>query len=334
MGQRMLDVAVVGAETLAGRDLIETLLEESFPMERPALFTIGEEVESATLDDEEVDIVPLEPGALASRDLVFLLPGARPDHRILEEATRGGGVVLDAAGILPDAPLIFPGLNDEDLDEHEDALALSLPTPLASLLAAVLVPLDARARVKSVDVVALRAAAGAGNPGLDELSQQTIDLLSGRDPERNVFSQRLAFNLVPMIGVFEGGATDAEKLALDQLGRLLGRRPEAHLVCAWAPLFHGATVFFTVRTEKPLDREAARAVFREAEGLAVLDDPEQGIFPMPMLAVGDDRVHVGRFVRSGDVLRLVATADELRFGVASPLVALARELLNRGRLSR
>jgi len=334
MGQRMLDVAVVGAETLAGRDLVESLLEESFPMERPALFTVGDEVESATLDDEEVHIVPLELGSLAGRDLVFLLPGAKPDRRILEEATRGGGIVLDAAGVLPDAPMIFPGINDEDLDENEDALALSLPTPLASLLAAVLIPLDARARVKSVDVVALRAAAGAGTHGLDELSQQTIDLLSGRDPERHVFEQRLAFNVVPMVGRFESGATDAEKLALDQLGRLLGRRPEAHLVSAWAPLFHGATVFLSVRTELPLDREAARSVLREAEGVAVLDDPEQGVFPMPMLAVGDDRVHVGRFVPRGDVLHLVATADEVRFGIAAPLVALARELLDRGRLAR
>src|SRR5690606_23151531 len=158
-----------------GRDLIETLLEESFPMERPALFTIGEEVESATLDDEEVDIVPLEPGALASRDLVFLLPGARPDHRILEEATRGGGVVLEAAGDLRVATVNSPGLYGADLCEPVDARAPSLPTPPASLLAAGLVPLDARARVKSVDVVALRAAAGAGTPGLVELSQQTID---------------------------------------------------------------------------------------------------------------------------------------------------------------
>lgn len=335
MGQRMLDVAVVGAETLAGRDLIEGLFEESFPMERPALFTTGDEVETAMLDDEEVQILPLDRGSLARRDIVFVLPGARADRGLVEEATRGGGIVLDAAGLFPDAPLIFPGINDEELDEHEEAVIFSLPSPLASQLAAILLPLDARAKLRSVDAVALRPAAGEGVAGLDELSQQTIDLLSGREPVRNVFSQRLAFNLVPLVGKADDeGETDTEKAALDQLGRLLGRRPEGHLVTSWVPLFHGTTVFLSVRTEMPLDRAAAKEALQAAEGVEVLDDPVQGVIPMPMLAVGDDRVHVGRIRRMGESLHLIGVADELRFGVAAPLLALARELLQRGRFSR
>ena len=44
MGQRMLRVAIVGADSLAGRDLLESLYDDSFPMEEPRLFTLGEEV--------------------------------------------------------------------------------------------------------------------------------------------------------------------------------------------------------------------------------------------------------------------------------------------------
>lgn len=334
MGQRMLSVAIVGAETLPGHDLIESLFEENFPMEEPALFATGEEEASASLDDEELRILPLARGALAGRDLVFVLPGARPAPGLLEEAARGGATVLDASGLAEDAPLVFPGLNEEDLEEHPEARRFALPSPLAAQLAAVLLPLDAKATLRSVEVVALQPAAGAGLEGLDELSQQTIDLLSGREPGRKVFPQRLAFNLVPLVGRLDAeGETDEERGALEQLGRLLGREVEGSLVTSWAPLFHGTTLFVSAQTERPLDGAGARAALAEAEGVEVLDEPEHQIVPMPMLAVGDARVHVGRIRRRGERLHLVSVADGLRFGVASPLLGLARELLRSGRFS-
>lgn len=335
MGQRMLKVAIVGAETLPGRDLLEGLLEDAFPMEEPELFTLGEEEETAILDEEEVQVLPLERGGLADRDLVFLLPGARPPAERLDEALRGGGIVLDAAGDAGDAPLIFPGQNDEDLDEHPEAHRFALPTPIASQLAAALLPIEARAGIRSVEAVALLPAAGAGLEGIDELSRQTIDLLSGREPARKVFGQRLAFNLVPLVGhLGEAGETDAESTALSELGRLLGREVPGHLVAAWAPLFHGNTLFVSVQTERALDREGAMAALREAEGVEILDDPAHQVAPMPMLAVGDARVHVGRIRSLGDRLHFMSVADGLRFGVATPLRELARELLRRGRFAR
>lgn len=334
MGQRMLKVAVVGAETLPGQDLLESLFDEDFPMETPSLFTVGDEEATASLEDEDVRILPLTRGALTDQDLVFVLPGARPEPGLLEEATRSGGIVLDASGQSKGAPLIFPGLNEEELEEHPDERILALPSPLAAQLAAVLLPLDAKATVRSVEVVALEPAAAKGLEGLDELSQQTIDLLSGREPGRKTFPYRLAFNLVPLVGRLETeGETDDERVTLEELGRLFGREVEGSLVSAWVPLFHGTTLFLTVRTERPLDREAARTALSEAEGVEILDDPEHQVVPMPMLAVGDSRVHVGRIRRQGESLHLISVADGLRFGVASPLVGLAKELLKLGRFS-
>jgi len=334
MGQRMLRVAIVGADSLAGRDLLESLYDDSFPMEEPRLFSLGEEEETLSLEEEDLRVRPLEPGALKGQDLIFVLPGARLEAAQVEEATAGGGIVLDASAERSEAPLVFPGLNDEKLDEHPDARHYALPTPLAAQLATVLLPLEAKVRVRSVEAVALLPAAGAGVDGIDELSRQTIDLLSGREPPRKVFGHRLAFNLVPLVGrMGEAGQTDEEVGTLEQAGRLLGRAIPGHLVATWVPLFHGSTLFVTVRTERPLDREAVRAAYKEEKGIAVLDDPEQQVVPMPMLAVGDARMHVGRFLPVGESLHLVSVADALRFGVAAPLVELARELFRRGRFS-
>ena len=96
----------------------------------------------------------------------------------------------------------------------------------------------------------------------------------------------------------------------------------------------GNTLFVSVQTERALDREGAMAALREAEGVEILDDPAHQVAPMPMLAVGDARVHVGRIRSLGDRLHFMSVADGLRFGVATPLRELARELLRRGRFAR
>jgi aspartate-semialdehyde dehydrogenase len=65
----------------------------------------------------------------------------------------------------------------------------------------------------------------------------------------------------------------------------------------------------------------------------VIDSPEERIYPMPMLAVNDDAVLVGRVREDGSQengLDLFAVADNLRRGAAGNAVRIA-EAWVRGR---
>lgn len=334
MGQRLLQVAIVGAETLAGRDLYEGLTEASFPMEGPRLFSVNPDADAEAWWDDELALQPLEAESLQGVDLIFVLaPGA---EEAVARATARGAVAIAAAGTAAtaEAPLVFPGINDEDLEEHEDARLFLLPSAAASQIAAVLLPLEARARMEAVEVVALEAVAGAEG-GLDELSMQTVDLLSGKEPEREVFPQRIAFNLIAQGEPAMGQPTAREEAIAKEVGRLLGGGPSTLTVTsAWVPIFHGNVHFLTARTAAPLAVEAAREAMREEEGLKVLDDPEHPVAPMPMLAVGDEAVHVGRFRAAGGALHWISAADGVRFGVVTPMIRLARMLWERGVVGR
>lgn len=333
MGQRLLRVAIAGDVALMGRDLAAELSEQGFPMEEPTLVAPGTDAEIGP--EEDFAVVPWESGGFASMDLVFLLPGVQGEEELVREAIQSGALVVDASGREPgpDVPLIFPGINEEDLEEHERAQVVALPSPAAAQLAAVLLPVDARAVLTSVQVVSLESAAAAGSPALAELSRQTVDLLSGREPEREVLPQRLAFNLIPMIGASgSDGTSTQERRTLVEVERLLGRTWESSSITSiWAPVFHGSTQVVTVETERPLGADGARELFSSEEGLKVLDDPALGVFPMPMLAVGDGAVHVGRIQGAGRGLRWVTVADALRFGLVEPMARLAWILLEKGR---
>jgi aspartate-semialdehyde dehydrogenase len=64
----------------------------------------------------------------------------------------------------------------------------------------------------------------------------------------------------------------------------------------------------------------------------VVDSPAEGVYPMPMLAVNDDAVLVGRIRREpGEErgLALLVTGDNLRRGAATTALAVARSLVGR-----
>ncbi len=87
-----------------------------------------------------------------------------------------------------------------------------------------------------------------------------------------------------------------------------------------------------LRTERPLSVAAAREALRGAAGVKVLDDPAQKVYPMPMLAVNDDAVHVGRIrvdPTQENGLDLFAVGDNLRTGGATNLVRVGLLLAER-----
>ncbi|AKU91357.1 aspartate-semialdehyde dehydrogenase [Vulgatibacter incomptus] len=334
MASRSLTVAIVGAASAAGRELGPTLEERSFPFGELRLLGEGEAVgETLEVRGEEFEVAALDAAALRGCDIVFVMPGEKLEERVLAAARESGAAIIDANGGA-DARLIFPGINDEELEEVESAkgAVFALPTPAAAQLAAILLPLEAKAGVVRADVVCLEAVSVAGIPGMEELSMQTVSLLNGREPERGVFPHRIAFNAIPQVDDFlPGGDTVREKRIASDLGRLLGRQPPAlSVTCVLVPVFYGATQAITLAAEKPIDAVAAREALAAAEELKVLDDTAMGVYPMPMLAVGEEEVLVGRVRDTAAGLSLVSVADGLRWGTVVPMVRLAELLRERG----
>jgi aspartate-semialdehyde dehydrogenase len=95
------------------------------------------------------------------------------------------------------------------------------------------------------------------------------------------------------------------------------------------PVFYGQAAVVTAATARALPASAARALLRRSPGVKVLDAPAEGVYPMPMLAVNDDAVLVGRLRddRSQEHgLELVVVSDELRKGAATNLVQILERL--------
>jgi len=114
--------------------------------------------------------------------------------------------------------------------------------------------------------------------------------------------------------------------------KILDPNIEVFPTCVRVPTFHCHCESINIEFEKPLEPDDAREILRDAEGIAILDDPANAKYPTPVECAGTDEVWVGRIRKDPTVkygLGLWCVADNLRKGAALNAVQIA-ELLIKG----
>jgi aspartate-semialdehyde dehydrogenase len=95
------------------------------------------------------------------------------------------------------------------------------------------------------------------------------------------------------------------------------------------PVFYGHSESVNITTRRKLGAAEAREILRKAPGIKVLDDPQNNIYPMPLLAAGDSFTHVGRIrddISQENGLEMFVVADNVRKGAALNAVQIAEVL--------
>ena len=79
----------------------------------------------------------------------------------------------------------------------------------------------------------------------------------------------------------------------------------------------------------------ARKAFAEAEGVVLMDEPQDKIYPMPLFMAGKDPVYVGRIRKDltcENGLSFWCVSDQIRKGAALNAVQIAEWLVRNGYL--
>jgi len=331
-------VAIVGAGREIGREVAAVLRARAFPVERWRLYDDAPEDDMFAVDDGGEDILPLSEIDFDGVDVVFLCIAAAAAAEWVARAVEVGALVIDLAQVLADggaAPLVVPEVNPEAIAAGLESGMLASPIPSAMALAVVLKPIDVEAELKRLVVTSHEPVSSAGRAGVEELAAQSRDLLNGVSPEVQVFSQRIAFNLVPQVGDFvSGGRTRVEWLIESQTRALLGL-PDLPIAVTsvMVPAFFGQACAVHVETEQPLDAAAARALLRQAPGVLLAEEDGTDSYPTLADVIGSEATHVGRIRDDPTVpygLALWVAIDGLRKGGAVNAVQIAERSL-RGR---
>jgi aspartate-semialdehyde dehydrogenase len=332
-------VAVVGATGVVGTNLLELMLERSFPASEVVPFATARSAgRTLPFGDVELTVQALAEDALEGFDLALLSAGGGTSGEWAPRFAAAGAVVVDNSSfwrMKDDVPLVVAEVNPQALDGHRGIVANPNCSTMQMVVA--LKPVLDRAGIERLVVTTLQSVSGTGRRAMDELRDQSHRLLHELDPgEPVVYPHRIAFNALPHAGSFREGDdhTDEERKLIDETRKILGQ-PELGVsaMCTRVPVYIGHSESVNVQTREELSPEECRALLADAPGLTVIDDPENGLYPMAIEAAGRDDVLVGRIRRDPShprALNLWIVADNLRKGAATNAVQLAELLVQRG----
>ncbi|MCG8544156.1 MAG: aspartate-semialdehyde dehydrogenase [Alphaproteobacteria bacterium] len=333
MGYR---VAVVGATGNVGREVLEILSERAFPADDVVALaserSVGKEVSFG--DTGILKVQNLADFDFHGTDIVFSSPGASVSKVHSPRAAKAGAVVIDNTSFFrmdPDVPLVVPEVNEEALAGYSKKNIVANPNCSTMQLVVALKPLHDLARIRRVVVATYQSVSGAGKGPMDELFNQTRQIYMNELVQPELLTKQIAFNVIPHIDVFmEDGSTKEEWKMAVETKKMLDPKIALTATCVRVPVFVGHAEAVNMEFDSPISVEEARAALREALGVVVVDERDDGGYVTPKEATGEDAVFVSRLrddptVENG--LSMWVVSDNLRKGAALNTVQIAEALI-------
>ena len=327
-------VAVVGATGAVGNEMVKTLEQRDFPVERLRLFA-SERSEGKIMEfrDKEILVETLNNNSFEGIDIALFSAGAERSKTWAPVAAQSNCVVIDNSSqwrMDPEVPLVVPEVNPYDLKWHKGIIAN--PNCSTIQMVVVLKPLHDAAKIKRVVVTTFQAVSGTGQKAIDELLQQTADLLNFKEVKCNVYPYQIAFNVLPHIDKFlENGYTKEEMKMVNETKKIIGDNSiRITATTVRVPVFRCHSESLNIETEKKLTANEVRAILSQAPGVIVYDAPDKNIYPIPIDAAGKDETYVGRIREDDSIengINMWIVADNLRKGAALNAVQIAEKLI-------
>lgn len=327
-------VAVVGATGAVGTEMIEVLEERKFPVEKLVPLASSRSAGgTVTFHGQDIPIQALQKDSFEGVDIALFSAGTDVSREYAPIAAKAGTVVIDNSAAWrmdKDVPLVVPEVNPHDVRQHKGIIANPNCSTIQMVVA--LKPLHDAARIRRVVVTTFQSVSGTGREAMDELMDESKDLLSFKEPTPKVYPYQIAFNCLPHIDEFlPNGYTKEEMKMLNETRKIMGDSTiQVTATTVRVPVYVGHSEAVNIETEKKLSANDARAILSTAPGVLVYDDPAHQIYPMPIDAAGKDEVYVGRIREDESIqngLNLWVVADNLRKGAALNAVQIAELLI-------
>ncbi|MEQ8209740.1 MAG: aspartate-semialdehyde dehydrogenase [Lacipirellulaceae bacterium] len=323
-------IAIVGATGAVGRLVRELLEERDFPHRKITFLASARSAGTTiTFKGEEHTVEELKPDSFGPIDIAI---GSTPDETAKEFvpwATAHDCIVVDESGYWrmdPKVPLIVPEVNPEAIRDHQGII--SSPNCSTTQMVLAMKPLHDAGKIKRVIVSTYQATSGAGVKGQSDLIEGSKSFLSGDDYDYEAFAHPIAFNLIPQIGSHkEQGYTSEEMKMVYETQKIFGDDSiKVCPTCVRAPVSNCHSESILVETEKKITVEQARELFAATPGIQVIDDLENGKYPMPQDCDGSNDTFIGRIredLSCDNGLAFWCVSDNLRKGAATNAVQIA-----------
>lgn len=337
MAIKKYNVAVLGATGMVGKEMMKVLEERKFPVDRflplASTRTAGTKV---TFKGKKYTVEVAKPGSFEGIDIGLFSAGAKISELLAPEAAKRGTVVIDNTSFFrmdPNVPLVVPEVNAYDLKWHKGIIAN--PNCSTAQMVMVLKPIHDFAKIKRIVVSTYQSTSGWGKEAVEELFIQTKAILAGKKAKVKILPKQIAFNVIPQIDSFtSNGYTKEEMKMVNETKKIMGDPGiQVTATTVRVPVVIGHSEAVNIETERKLTVAQVRELLSKFPTVKVVDDPEKGIYPVPIDCAGKNETFVGRIREDISIpngIDLWIVSDNLRRGAALNAVLIAERMIEEG----
>ena len=335
-----MKVAIVGASGAVGQEFLRVLADRNFSIDELVLFGSARSAGSKyTFKGKEYIVKELQHNDdFEGVDIAFTSAGAGISKEFEKTITKHGAVMIDNSSAFrmdDDVPLVVPEVNGEDAKERPRNV-IANPNCTTIQMVVALKAIEDLSHIKRVRVSTYQAASGAGAADMAELKEQYAQLVRGEEPTVSKFYYQLAYNVIPQVDVYTDNLYTKEEMKMfNETRKIMHSDIKTSAMCVRVPVMRAHSESIWVETERPISVEEARAAFEKAEGVIVMDNLNEKLYPMPLDMAGKDAVYVGRIrkdLADENGLTFWTVSDQIRKGAALNAVQIAEYLVKNNAL--
>ena len=334
---KQYNVAVVGATGLVGQEFLKIAMQRHFPIKGLKLLASHRSAgRKITYGEWEIEVEEATSKSFTGCDLAFFSATTEVSKSLVPSAVKSGAVTIDDSSawrMEPDVPLVVPEVNADDLNGHKGII--SIPNCPTTPLCQVLWPVHKVNPIRRIIVDTYQSVSGTGAAAVQELTEQTRQVLEGNATRPHVYPHQIAFNLLPQVDVFLGSGYTKEEWKVINETRKIMHEPglPVSATCVRVPVYTGHSEAVHVEFSKTISPEDFYNIIHEAPGITVQDEPSVNMYPTPWTTAGRDDTYVGRIRQDASHPNGIAfwlVSDNLRKGAALNAIQIAEELVQRG----
>ena len=338
MTNKVYRIGIVGASSLAGKELSDELGTSLLAASDFVLLDVEDAAGQLTAAADEVSFIQrVEASSFEQMDFVFFAGEAEVTKKHWQSARKAGASIVDLTyalereqGVLVRAPWVAEVLGEKTPRSEPDLNTPAVVSghPVAVMLALVTAKLQAKLSLNSVAATVMEPASEYGRAAMDELHQQTVNLLSFQTLPREQYDAQVSFNLLPELGEAAkvNLGTTEQRIRRHYTGLGEERLPTLALQMVQAPVFHGYVLSMLVEFGEAVTVDEVESIVAgdHIDVVSRESDP-----PSNLSAAGQEDIMVR--VRSADEAEkatrfwLWLAADNLKFAALNA-IACATEL--------
>lgn len=325
-------IAVVGATGMVGQVMLQVLAERG--LDKNTIYvaaspkSIGKQV---CCGNQTLTLMSVADAIAQRPDYAIFSAGATASKAFAPQFAAVGCTVIDNSSAWrmdENVPLVVPEINMDAVGQEHRIIA----NPNCSTIQMVLAVsrLHKRFRIKRIVVSTYQSVTGSGQRALEQLCSEEL----GQKPAQQAYPYPIHRNVFPFGGSFlPNGYTTEEQKLVDETRKILGDPSiTVSATVARVPVVGGHSESVNVEFHEEFDIDEARQLIATTDGVVLYDNPEQQIYPMPIVSHHRDEVFVGRVRRDPSqpkTLNLWVTADNLRKGAATNAIQILQRLIEK-----